>query len=243
MGKQENLTLLENGQIPERYQGNISLIGIAGQKRLLNAKVAIIGVGGLGGTIIELLARQGVGYLRVIDGDFFTAQNLNRQMLATELSLGINKAEAAISRIAIINSDVYAEAVPKMLQEGNAQELLFGMHVVVDALDNISTRLLLSKTAQRLGIPLVHGAIAGFAGQVTTVLPTNRGLEKIYMAAVASDTTIEKLLGNPAATPALVAAIQAQEVIKLLTAIGETLSGRLLHFNSKRNIYRIFDLD
>ncbi|MHC1760868.1 MAG: ThiF family adenylyltransferase [Negativicutes bacterium] len=243
MGKQESLVLLENGQIPERYKGNVSLIGIAGLIRLLNAKVAIIGAGGLGGTIIELLARQGVGYLRVIDGDFFTTQNLNRQMLATELSLGINKAEAAISRIVIINSDVYAEAVPKMLQEENVQELLAGMDVVVDAVDNIRTRILLSKTAQSMGIPLVHGAIAGFAGQVTTVLPSDKGLENIYRAADASDATIEKMLGNPAATPAFVAAIQAQEVVKLLTAVGTTLSGRLLHFNLKHNIYRIFDLD
>lgn len=242
MSKQENLTLLENGQIPERYQGNIGVIGIAGQKRLLNARAAIIGAGGLGGTIVELLARQGVGYLRVIDGDFFTAQNLNRQLLATELSLGINKAEAAVSRIAAINSDVYAEAVPKMLQEENAQELLSGMDVVVDALDNIRTRLLVSKTAKRLGIPLVHGAIAGFAGQVTTVLPADEGLEKIYMAGGTSDTIHEKTLGNPAATPALVAAIQAQEVVKLLTAVGETLSGQLLYFNLKYNVYRIFEL-
>jgi molybdopterin/thiamine biosynthesis adenylyltransferase len=242
MCKQENLALLERGQIPERYRGNISLIGIAGQIRLLNAKVAIIGAGGLGGTVVELLARQGVGFLRVIDGDHFSAQNLNRQLLATELNLGMNKAEAAVVRIAEINSDVYVEAVPMMLREENARELISGMQVVVDALDNIETRLLLGKTAKRLGIPLVHGAIAGFAGQVTTVLPADQGLEKIYGTVETPDSTPEKTLGNPAATPALIAAIQAQEVFKLITAVGETLSGRLLYFNSKQNIYRIFDL-
>jgi len=242
MGKQEHLGLLENGQIPERYKGNISMIGIAGQQRLLSARVAIIGAGGLGGNIIELLARQGVGYLRVIDGDVFTAQNLNRQLFATELNLGVNKAEAAASRIASINSDVCAEAVPLMLSEENAQKLLSGMDVAVDALDNVGSRLLLSKTAQQMRIPLVHGAVAGFAGQVTTVLPDSKGLETIYQTTGAADSNVEKALGNLAATPAIVAAIQAQEVIKLLTGVGETLSGRLLHINSKRNIFRVFDI-
>jgi molybdopterin/thiamine biosynthesis adenylyltransferase len=95
------------------------------------------------------------------------------------------------------------------------------MDVAVDALDNISSRLLLNKTAQSLGIPMVHGAIAGFTGQVTTLLPGDHGLEKIYKITAGSDKGIENMLGNPAATPALAAAIQAQEVIKLLTGIVE----------------------
>lgn len=242
MGRRAALEMLANGQIPERYQRNIGTIGIQGQKSLLNAKVVIVGAGGLGGNIIELLARQGVGYLRVIDGDSFVAQNLNRQLLVNEHNLGTNKANAAASRIADINSDVYVEAVPQMLSAENAQELLAGMDVVVDALDNLTGRLLMIKAAQQLGIPLIHGAIAGFAGQVTTVLPTNQGLEKIYKNASDSDNSIERMLGNPAATPALAAAIQAQEVVKILTGVGEILSGRLLHFNTKLNLYRIFEI-
>jgi len=243
MGRQEVLKILKAGQIPERYQRNIGTIGIDGQLRLLNAKVAIVGAGGLGGTIIELLTRQGVGYLRIIDGDSFAAHNLNRQLLATERNLGVNKAQAAVSRIAEVNSDVCAEAVPRMLDEDNAAGLLAGMDVVVDALDNISSRLLLSKTTQELGIPLVYGAIAGYTGQVTTLLPGDQGLEKLYKVTAGSNKGIEVVLGNPAATPALAAAIQAQEVIKIVTGIGEVLHQRLLYFDTELNIFEILHLE
>jgi molybdopterin-synthase adenylyltransferase len=242
MSRQETLDMLEAGQSPERYQRNIGTIGVAGQLQLLNAKVAIVGAGGLGGNIIEHLTRQGVGYLRIIDGDSFAGHNLNRQLLATERNLGVNKAKAAANRIADVNSDVRAEAVPQMLEEENAAELLAGMDVVVDALDNFSSRLLLSKTTQELGIPLVHGAIAGFTGQITTILPGNRGLEKIYKVTAGANKGIETALGNPATTPAVAAAIQAQEVIKLLTGIGEVLHGKLLYFDTEVNCFEILHI-
>ncbi len=242
MGPSESLRMLESGEIPEKYQRNIGTIGIAGQLRLLNAKVAVVGAGGLGGNVIELLTRQGVGFLRIIDGDRFAAHNLNRQILATESNLGMNKAQAAVARITAVNSDVCAEAMHYMLDEGNAAELLTGMDAVVDALDNISGRLLLSKMAQQLGIPLVHGAIAGFTGQVTTLLPGSPGLEQIYKTTAGSDKGIETVLGNPAATPALAAAVQAQEVVKILTGIGELLHRRLLYFDTELGIFEILSL-
>lgn len=237
MGKYNALRMLEVGQIPERYRRNIGTIGIDGQRRLLKAKVAIVGAGGLGGNVIEHLTRQGVGYLRIIDGDIFAAHNLNRQLLATERNLGLNKALAAAERIADVNSDVYADAVPYMLDEENVLQLLTGMDVVVDALDNISCRLLVSKATRQLGIPLVHGAIAGLTGQVTTLLPGTSGLEKIYKVTAGSDKGIEALLGNPAATPAFAAAIQAQEVVKILTGVGEVLSERLFYFDMELNLF------
>ena len=243
MSRMNAVELLENGEVPERYLRNIGTIGIEGQLRLLKAKVVIVGAGGLGGHIIELLARQGIGYLRIIDGDCFAAHNLNRQLLATEGNLGANKAIAAARRIAEINSDVDGESIPQMLDEENGQQLLLGMDVVVDALDNISTRLLLSKLTRELGIPLVHGAIAGFTGQVTTLLPGDIGLEKIYKVSNPSDKGIEILLGNPATTPALAATIQSQEVVKILTGIGELLHKRMLYFDTELNIFEILTIE
>jgi molybdopterin/thiamine biosynthesis adenylyltransferase len=243
MSRMRTIQLLENGEVPERYLRNIGTIGIDGQLRLLHAKVAVIGAGGLGGHISELLARQGVGYLRVIDGDNFAAHNLNRQLLATQQNLGLNKSIAAFNRIAEVNSDVCVEAIPQMLNEENAEKLLFGMDVVVDALDTISSRLLVSKMTRKLGIPLVHGAIAGFTGQVTTLLPGDTGLEKIYKITTGSDKGIELALGNPATTPALAAAIQAQEVVKFLTGIGELLHKRLFYFDTELNIFEILTLE
>jgi len=235
MSREDSLALLAREEIPERYLRNIGTIGIDGQKRLLMARVAVVGAGGLGGTIIELLARQGVGFMRIIDGDNFTLHNLNRQLLATERTIGMNKAIVAAARVAEINSDVEAHVVPTMIDEDNAVELLSGMDVVIDALDSINCRLLLCRTAQGLKIPLVHAAIAGFTGQVGTILPTGPGLEMIYTGG--SDQGIEAILGNPAATPALAAAVQAQEVVKLLTGIGKTISHKLLYFDTELNIY------
>jgi len=240
---QKTVELLGKGEVPERYLRNIGTIGIEGQLRLLNSKVVVVGAGGLGGNIIELLTRQGIGSLRIIDGDSFAAHNLNRQLLATEGNLGVNKAIAALRRVAEINSDVSVEGITLMLDEENAERLLFGMDVVVDALDNISTRLLLSKITQKLGIPLVHGAIAGFTGQVTTLLPGDMGLEKIYKVSAGSDKGIELSLGNPATTPALAAAIQSQEVVKILTGIGELLHKRMLYFDTELNIFEILTIE
>lgn len=243
MGRHKAILALQNGQVPERYQRNIGTIGIDGQLRLLKAKVAVIGAGGLGGTVIELLARQGVGQIRIVDGDTFAEHNLNRQLLATEHNLGLNKAVAAAARVAVINSDVTVQAVKQMLDAENAVEVLSDMDVIVDALDSISVRLLLSKTAQQLGIPLVHGAIAGFTGQVTSILAGDAGLEKIYKLTTGSSRGIETILGNPAATPALTAAVQVQEVVKILTGIGEILHKRLFYFDTELNIYEILQLE
>jgi molybdopterin/thiamine biosynthesis adenylyltransferase len=241
MAREDSLALLANGEIPVRYQRNIGTIGIEGQKRLLKARVAVVGAGGLGGTVIELLARQGVGFLRIIDGDNFELHNLNRQILAIERTIGMNKAVAAASRVAEVNSDVETHAVPSMLTEKNMKELLSGMDVVVDALDSISSRLLLSGAARKLKIPLVHAAIAGFTGQVGTILPSSPGLERIYTTD-GPDRGIETELGNPAATPALAAALQAQEVVKLLTGIGQTISNKLLYFDTEFNIYELLNM-
>jgi molybdopterin/thiamine biosynthesis adenylyltransferase len=242
MARAEAVNLLKAGQVPERYTRNIGTIGLDGQMKLLAARVAIVGAGGLGGNVVEQLARQGVGFLRIIDGDIFAAHNLNRQLLATEASLGQSKAIVAAQRVAAVNVDVTAEAVPAMLDADNAPALLTGIDVVVDALDTITSRLLLGKVCRRLGLPLVHGAIAGFTGQVTTILPDGPGLEKIYKSGLSSERGVETALGNPAPTPALAAALQAQEVVKLITGVGQPLTGRLLFFDTEINLFEIFTL-
>ncbi|MHC1746492.1 MAG: ThiF family adenylyltransferase [Negativicutes bacterium] len=227
--------------MPERYQRNLGTVGIAGQIRLLKSKVAVVGAGGLGGTVIELLARLGVGQLRIIDGDTFAVHNLNRQLMSTEHNIGVNKAYAAASRVEVINCDVQTEAIPYMLDEENAEELLKGVDVVVDALDNVSTRLLVNRVTKQYGIPLIYAAIAGFTGQVMTIMPGDNGLERIYRQtnANASNQGVETMLGNPAGTPALAASLQVQEVVKVITGIGEPLRNKLLYFDTEMNIFEI----
>lgn len=241
MSKERSLALLAAGEMPERYLRNAGTVGVEGQIKLLNAKAVIIGAGGLGGGIVELLARMGVGYLRVVDGDTFAPHNLNRQLLSSEENLGTEKSLAAVGRVAKINSDVEVEAVNAMLDAGNAEKLLSGMDIVVDALDNIKCRFILQETAEKLGIPLVHAAIAGFTGQVSTIFPGDPGLKALYKSADGNDKGIEVKLGNPAGTPAIAAALQVQEVVKVLAGFGEPLRNKVLYFDTEYNIFQLIN--
>jgi len=213
--------------LPERYRRNLGTIGWEGQERLLRSAVAVVGAGGIGGWIIEGLARMGVGYLTIIDCDRFEENNLNRQLGCTERTLGLPKAEVLAERVAQVNAAVAPTPRVVRLDAGNAAELLAGAEVVVDALDTLPARMDLQRAAKALGIPMVHGAIAGYTGQVTTVLPGDAGLTALYGEAV-PERGIETTLGNPAATPMMVAAWQIHEVIKLLVGAKHILHARLL---------------
>lgn len=241
MSKEQSLAKLAAGEMPERYRRNAGTVGVSGQAKLLGAKVVIIGAGGLGGTVVELLARMGVGFLRVVDGDVFAPHNLNRQLLSNEKNLGMAKASAAVERVALINSDVEVEAVDMMLDHGNAEQLLTGMDVVVDALDNINVRFLLQETAAKIGIPLVHAAIAGFTGQISTIFPGDPGFKTLYKEPASGNTGIEISLGNPAATPTIAAALQVQEVVKVITGTGEPLRNKILYFDTEYNCFHIIN--
>ncbi|BCV23570.1 molybdopterin-guanine dinucleotide biosynthesis protein B [Gelria sp. Kuro-4] len=223
---------LTAGIIPGRYLRNVGTVGISGQLRLLNATVAVVGCGGLGGLVVELLARMGVGTLVLVDGDVFEDNNLNRQLLCTEADLGKPKVMAAYERVLAINAAVEVRCHETRLTKENAAFLLGGADVVVDALDNLPSRFVLERAARRLQIPLVHGAIAGFLGQVLTIYPDDPGLAELYGPEGSRERGVEVETGNPAATPALVAAYQAQEVVKILTGAGEPLRRRLLYIDS-----------
>jgi molybdopterin/thiamine biosynthesis adenylyltransferase len=223
---------LLNGVVPERYRRNLGTIGPAGQSKLLDACVAVIGAGGLGGYVIEGLARMGLGKLILVDGDRYVENNLNRQLGCSEAVLGQFKAQVMNRRVAEVNSAVEMVVHTAWLSEENAASLVQGTQVLVDALDNLPTRLVLQHIAARLDIPLVHGAIAGYAGQVLTILPGDIGLEGLYGAKPIAARGIEVQLGNPAATPMLIAAWQVSEVVKLIVG-GPVLSQRMLVFDTE----------
>ncbi len=224
------LATLKAEIVPWRYLRNVGTLGVAGQIKLLQSTVAIVGQGGLGGYVSEALARMGVGRLVVIDGDVFAEHNLNRQLLSAETNLGLSKVEAARRRIAQINSAVEVIAHETMLTTENLSRLLEGVDVVVDALDRLPIRVTLQDGAQALGIPMVHGSIAGFLGQVMTILPGDAGLHAIYGGVdELPEQGLEAELGTPATTPMMVAAWEAQEVVKiLLDRAGLLHEGKLL---------------
>ncbi len=217
--------------IPERYQRSIGTVGINGQVKLLEAKVGVIGAGGLGGFTLELLARMGVGRIVVVDGDSFTDSNLNRQLLGLENNLGKSKVKAAFERIAEVNSSVEVKTHYCLGNQQNLPEILSGCDLVLDCLDNLPSRFDLEKVCGELGIIMVHGAIAGFLGQIAVIRPQQPLLSAIYgnIAESGAKKGVETQLGNPAATPAMLASWQANEAVKVLAGLeGVIASNKLL---------------
>ena len=185
-----------------------------------------MGCGGLGGAVIEALARIGIGHLRVIDGDAFEESNLNRQLLCTESALGRNKAEVAAERIAAVNSLVETEPIVAFLSEENACDLLSDLDCVVDCLDNLEARFWMAHACQELGTPVVYGAIAGWFGQVCTVYPGDPSFASIYGEPFG--TSQHKKLGNLPFTAYSIAAVQAAEAVKVVLGRSGQIRNRLL---------------
>ncbi len=223
-----------------RYARNMGTLTPAEMLKLQDANVAVVGCGGLGGYVLEMLGRLGVGSLTAIDGDVFEESNLNRQLLSQMGLLGTSKAVAARERMREINPEISVKAIHQWLTTENAPFLLRGHDVIVDALDTIDARLILQQAAASLGIPLVHGAIGGWYGQVTVILPGDRTLDRLYGNGTRSG--VEKQLGNPSFTPALVASIEAAEVVKLLIGRGESLRNKVLRIDLLEQEYTLIEL-
>ena len=234
-------------QYKDRYARNHNTISQEENDRLKDFRVLVAGSGGLGGFIIEELGRLGIGHITAVDGDVFEESNLNRQLLSTEALLGTPKAEAAGIRMQAVNSEV--EVIPKTLfiTEENCEELIAGHDLVVDALDRISVRLLLEDCCEKQGIPLIHGAIGGWYGQVTSVFPGDRTLHQLYpldekTGEPLTDKGAETELGNPSFTPAVIASIQTAEAVKTLLGREGVLRKKLLTIDLLEQEYNVIDL-
>lgn len=194
-----------------RYIRNIPALTEQECALLRTKKAAVIGCGGLGGHIIELLTRVGIGSIVCVDGDVFEESNLNRQLLSETALLGTAKAEAAADRVRRINPDVVVKAVHAYLEEENAAELIAGCDVVLDALDSIPARRILAKACADAGIPCVYGAIGGWVAQAAVSMPGDNLIEILYPeGAVIKDKSVLSF------TPALCASMQTALCVKLL---------------------------
>ncbi len=219
---------------PYRYLRNRNSISIHEQIKLAKTKVTIVGAGGLGGHIILLLARIGIGSLKIIDHDSFDETNLNRQAISSTASLGKSKAKTAVDLVKSINPAVVCTHLSEKIGCDYAQEVLNDSDIVVDALDNINARFDIEHATKKLRIPLVHGAVAGFEGWVMTIFPEDRGMENIYekkQSINATHNSPESLLGVPPFTPAIIATLQAMEVIKIILNRGKTFRNAMAHMN------------
>jgi molybdopterin/thiamine biosynthesis adenylyltransferase len=216
--------------LPARYQRNQQMISTAQQLRLFQSTVAVVGCGGLGGYILEELARLGVGQIVAIDPDVFEEHNLNRQLLSTVELLGTAKVDAAVERLAAINPAVTVKPINAAFNSEDGREMLVAVDLVIDAVDNILARLDLAEVCRQLNIPLVHGAIAGWFGQVVTVEPGDETVKKLY-GQWAGGKGVEAKLGNPSFTPAVAASLQVSEACKLLLGQGRLMRKKMLSIN------------
>jgi len=230
-------------RIQGRYDRNFNTLSVKEQTKLSASKVVVIGLGGLGGGVCEMLARVGVGHLTLIDGDIFEASNLNRQLLSEEHLIGVSKAQAAKDRINAINSEVIVKPLNEYLDESNLYERIKNADLVMDCLDAIDTRFLLQKAALKASIPIVSGAIAGVTGQVTTILPGDKGYELIYGKKGGNQSKgVETKTGNMAYCALFVSALQSSECLKVLLDRGDILQNKLLIAELWTNTFDIIDL-
>lgn len=220
----------------DRYLRNIPALSEEECNLLRHKRVLIVGCGGLGGNLISILIRIGVGKLRIVDGDVFEATNLNRQLFSSVPSLGKNKAQAAAQIAGNINPDVNIDVVTEFLTEENASVLLKDCDIAIDALDNIPGRRLLAAACEKAGIPMVYGAISGWVAQAALSMPGDKLIETLYPAdTVVRDKSVLSF------TPALCASMQASLCVKHL--IGRPVdSGTIYYFDLLNQEYETIHL-
>ena len=210
-----------------RYERQIIIPGWGeqGQEKLKKAKVVVAGAGGLGSAILNYLAVAGVGSIRVIDGDTVELSNLNRQILHLEKDIGRKKVDSASDRLQTLNPHIEIEAIGEVITEDNVFEMV-GDYLIVDALDNLPTRYLLNRVAVQRKLPLFHGAIYGFEGRVTNIIPGKTPCIKcLYKDVIPGKIPVVGVI------PAVIGSIQATEVIKYVLGMGELLINRLLIYD------------
>jgi len=234
---------LNNDILQQRYCKNHAALSHEEQQQLHRSKVCVIGLGGLGGGVMEMLARLGVGSLAGVDGDRFEASNLNRQAFCTEELVGAYKTEAAKERIRRINSSIDVHCINAFLDETTAPELIRGSDVVVDCLDTINSRFDLQDAAEKESVPVVSGAIAGTVAQVTVIYPGDRGYELIYGQKERADNRgVEQTLGNLSFCAVFAASVQTSQVLKVLLQRGNILRNKLFVADLMNDSFDILDL-
>lgn len=213
----------------DRYQRQITLLSEEGQKSLRRARVLVAGVGGLGTIVAAYLAAAGVGFLRLADNDRVEISNLNRQLLFQPDDIGREKAVAATEKLHNLNPEIQIEGINKTIDDETADEFIKDVDLIVDALDNFAARFILNKAAFTRRLPLIHGAVRGFFGQATTLIPGKTACLKCIFAQ-SPPREIFSIFGG---TCGVIGAVQATETVKVLTGRGEPLANRLFFWDGQ----------
>ncbi|MEM2455657.1 MAG: HesA/MoeB/ThiF family protein, partial [Candidatus Bathyarchaeia archaeon] len=208
-----------------RYDRQIRIngFGVEGQRRLKKATILVAGAGGLGFPISVYLAAAGIGTIRIIDADIVELDNLNRQLLHWDKDIGRRKVDSAREKLRQINPTINVEVYDEKITDENALTLIDGADAVVDALDNYETRLALNKACIEKKIPFFHGAVHGFVGQATTIIPGETACLRCIIPTPPPKHDIFPILGPIAGT---IGSIQATETIKYLVGVGDLLKNK-----------------
>lgn len=239
--------------MPTRYIGDgyweiasrqMSIVTRSEQERFKDAKITVIGCGGIGGETIEMLARMGIGKLVLVDKDAFDLSNLNRQTLASIADLGLDKSAVAKEKVRLINPYVNVTTFNEHVDQTNIDKVIGDSDIVIDALDNVLTRVIVSRAAKEKGIPYIHGAIHGTLGQVTVFLPnSDKTYEEMFnlpsLGKELNEDTTDALKnvtsGVPPVigpTPNLIGCLEAFEAYKVITGVGKvTVAPKILTFD------------
>ena len=239
--------------MPTRYIGDgyweiasrqMSIVTRSEQERFKDAKITVIGCGGIGGETIEMLARMGIGELVLVDEDAFDLSNLNRQTLASIADLGLDKNAVAAEKVRLINPYVKVTTFNEHVDQSNIDKIIGDSDIVIDALDNVLTRVIVSRKAKEKGIPYIHGAIHGTLGQITVFLPnSDKTYEEMFnlpsLGKELDDETVAALKnvtsGVPPVigpTPNLIGCLEAMEAYKIITGVGKvTVAPKILTFD------------
>ena len=227
--KSVQLAALQQEIVPEVYARNQKRLSSEDQIKLLQSQVAVIGLGGLGGTVTEILARIGIGSLTLVDGDHFDDSNLNRQLLSSTEVLGEQKAAVAEERVRAVNPAVETRAVSAFLTAENAPQLLSGADIAVDCLDSITARFTLESACRKMGIIMVSAAIGGTSGQLTVTYPEDQGLSRVYgPPEKAVHRGVEKTMGTLPFAAISLAAMECAEVVTMAVGNPAGLRNKLL---------------
>ena len=238
--------------MPTRYIGDgyweiasrqMSIVTRSEQERFKDSKITVIGCGGIGGETIEMLARMGIGELVLVDKDSFDLSNLNRQTLATITDLNLDKSAVAKEKVRLINPYVKVTTFNEHIDQTNIDKVIGDSDIVIDALDNVLTRVIVSRAAKEKGIPFIHGAIHGTLGQITVFQEDSKTYEEMFnLPSIGKELTDDVIIelkkvttGVPPVigpTPNLIGCLEAFEAYKIITGIGKiTVAPKILTFD------------
>jgi adenylyltransferase/sulfurtransferase len=229
----------------ETYSRQIVLadIGYDGQLKLRNARVCLIGVGGLGSPVALKLVGMGIGYLRFVDRDIVSRSDLHRQHLYDAESIGMPKVEVAYQKLNRLNPDVTLEPIPESLNSRNAEELISGMDVVIDGLDRPEPRYVVNRVCNELKIPYVFGAAIEAFGNVSTILPGQTFCLECFMPGLKDeDLPVCGLVGVHPSAIGIVSSVQVSEAVRVLIGQEPKLFNKLLYLDLREFEFNILDI-